>query len=121
MAKKKLQDAQEITKEEIRPGMVIKLYERIRDVSAQGKEKERTQFFEGLVISQRGSKENKSITLRKISNGVGVEKIYPLNLPAIEKIELLKQYRVKRAKLFFTRHSNKKLKEVKLKEDNKAD
>ena len=111
--KKSNVEVQEISAAEVKPGMLIKLYERIKEVNAQGNEKERVQFFEGTVIAKKGKADNKSVTLRKVSNGIGVEKIFPLALPSIEKIELLKTLKTRRSKLYFTRGRVKKLKEDK--------
>jgi len=64
---------------------------------------ERTQIFEGDVIAIRGAGVNEKFTIRKISNGVGVEKILPMHSPKIEKIEIVKIGRVRRAKLYYLR------------------
>jgi len=77
-------------------------------------EKERVQAFEGVVIARRGSGTRETFMVRKISYGVGVEKIFPLHSPLIEKIELVKQGRVRRAKLYYLRR--KKGKAAKIKE-----
>lgn len=66
-------------------------------------DKERTQQFQGVVISKRGSGMSATFTVRKISNGVGVERIFPLHSPRIAKIELIKEGRVRRAKLYYLR------------------
>ena len=64
--------------------------------------KERTQLFQGVVIQRRGSNTNgETFTVRKISNGVGVERIFPLISPSIEKIEVTKFGKVRRAKLYY--------------------
>ncbi len=68
-----------------------------------GKDKKRTQAFEGLVIARNGDGLNKTITLRKYSFGIGVEKVFPLHSPLITKIEVLKRGRVRRAKLYYMR------------------
>ena len=78
-------------------------------------DKERVQPFEGDVISIRGSKENRSFTVRKISSGVGVERIFPFNSPKIAKIELLKEGDVRRAKLFYLRNLSGKAAKIKTK------
>jgi len=101
---------------EIKPGMTIRVFQRIKELNIKGEEKERTQYFEGMVIAKKHGKEaGGTITVRKVSDGVGVEKIFPLNMPTIEKIEIKKQSRVNRAKLYFLRGGYKKrLKDVKI-------
>jgi large subunit ribosomal protein L19 len=76
-------------------------------------DKERTQSFEGDVISIRGTGVSKTFTVRKISSGVGVERIFPLYSPKIAKIELLKQGDVRRAKLFYLRKLSGKAARIK--------
>ncbi|MFN3385035.1 MAG: 50S ribosomal protein L19 [Candidatus Thermochlorobacter sp.] len=66
-------------------------------------DKERIQLFEGVVISRRGEGLSETITVRKISHGVGVERIFPLHTPTIAKIEVLKRGKARRAKLFYLR------------------
>jgi large subunit ribosomal protein L19 len=65
--------------------------------------KERIQMFRGIVIRIRGKHSNKTFTVRKISEGVGVEKIYPLYSPAVRKIRVVKAGKVRRAKLYYLR------------------
>ncbi len=100
-------------KTEIKPGMTIRVYQKIKELNTKGEEKERIQYFEGIVIAKKHGKETGgTITVRKISDGVGVEKIFPLNLPTITKIEIKKEAQVKRAKLYFLKRGyKKKLKE----------
>lgn len=94
------------------PGMTIRVHQKIKDVNPKGEEKERVQVFEGMVIGRKhGAEKGATITVRKISNGVGVEKIFPINLPSIVKVEKKKQAKVRRAKLGYLRTSKKKLKE----------
>lgn len=77
-------------------------------------DKERTQNFEGIVIRQRGEGISKTFTLRRISYGIGVEKTFPLYSPVIQKIKVVKQGKVRRAKLFYLR--DRKGKAAKIKE-----
>jgi large subunit ribosomal protein L19 len=65
--------------------------------------KERTQFFQGVVIQRRGHKSNENFTIRKISGGIGVERIFPFASPNIEKIEVNKRGVVRRARIFYLR------------------
>ena len=104
-----------INAEDLKPGMTVRVYQKIKELNAKGEEKERVQYYEGLIIAKKhGSEAGGTITVRKISDGIGVEKIFPLNLPAITKVEIKKQAKVRRAKLYYLRNYNKKLKEVKL-------
>lgn len=94
------------------PGMTIRIHQKIKDVNPKGEEKERVQVFEGIVLARKhGAEKGATVTVRKISNGVGVEKIFPINLPSIVKIEKKKQAKVRRAKLGYLRTAKKKLKE----------
>jgi len=65
--------------------------------------KERIQPFQGVVIQKRGEKEILTFTVRKISNGIGVERIFPLNSPKIDSIEVRKRGKVRRARIFYLR------------------
>jgi large subunit ribosomal protein L19 len=65
--------------------------------------KERTQLFQGVVIQRRGSGVTETFTVRKISNGVGVERIFPISSPFIEQIEINKRGKVRRARIFYLR------------------
>ncbi len=78
-------------------------------------DKERIQTFEGDVISVRGAGLNKSFTVRKVSSGVGVERIFPFNSPKIAKIELLKEGNVRKAKLYYLRNLSGKAARIKSK------
>ena|SRR3989338_7594239 len=98
----------------VQPGTLIRVHQKIKETTPKGEEKERVQVFEGTVLARRhGSEPGATITVRKISEGIGVEKIYPLHMPSITKIDVKKRYRVRRAKLNFLRTSKKKLTEIK--------
>lgn len=83
---------------EFRPGDTIKVHVKIKEG-----DKERIQLFEGVVIARRGSAMGESFTVRKISFGHGVERIFPLHAPVIDKIEVVRTGRVRRAKLYYLR------------------
>ncbi len=85
---------------DLRPGYTVRVHERIREG-----EKERVQIFEGLIIGiHRGHvSTDASFTVRRIASGVGVERVFPLHSPTIEKIEVKKVAKVRRAKLNFLR------------------
>jgi len=113
MAKQKQQSYQTIEKQDVRPGMQVRVHQKIKDVTAKGEEKERIQVYEGLVIARKHGKETGgTITVRKISEGIGVEKIFPLHSPLVEKIELVDEKAVRRAKLYYYRDYKKRLKSV---------
>ncbi|MDA3802938.1 MAG: 50S ribosomal protein L19 [Patescibacteria group bacterium] len=97
------------TKMELKPGMTVRVHQKIKELNSKGEEKERIQYFEGIIIARKHNNEiGSTITVRKNSEGVGVEKIFPLNLPTITKIEIKKQALVRRAKLYFLRGKYKK-------------
>ncbi len=83
---------------EIHPGDTVRMQLKV----IEG-EKERLQAFEGVVISERGTGASKTVTVRKISSGIGVERIVPLSSPNIESIKVLKSGKTRRAKLFYLR------------------
>ncbi|MAD12232.1 MAG: 50S ribosomal protein L19 [Flavobacteriaceae bacterium] len=77
-------------------GDTITVYYQIREG-----EKVRTQFFKGVVIQIKGKGESKTFTIRKMSGTIGVERIFPINLPTIEKIEINKQGKVRRSRIYY--------------------
>lgn len=83
---------------QITEGDTIRVHVKIKEG-----EKERTQAFEGVMIAKNNSGMSESITVRKISFGHGVERIFPLQAPVIDKIELVRTGRVRRAKLYYLR------------------
>ncbi|SFD64439.1 MULTISPECIES: 50S ribosomal protein L19 [Flavobacterium] len=76
-------------------------------------EKTRTQFFKGVVIQRRGSGVTETFTIRKMSGSVGVERIFPVNLPALQKIEVNKKGAVRRARIFYFRELTGKKAKIK--------
>jgi large subunit ribosomal protein L19 len=102
-------DSKSLDQTDLKPGMTVRVYQKIKEVNAKGEEKERIQYFEGIIIARKHNKEiGGTITVRKVSDNVGVEKIFPLNLPSIDKIEVKKIAKVSRAKLYFLRKGYKK-------------
>lgn len=88
----------------LKAGYTVRVHQKIKDVSPDGKEKERIQIFEGQVIGTKGGKAiNGTVTVRKISSGVGVERIFPVHSPNIEKIEVVKATPARKAKIYYTR------------------
>ncbi len=89
---------------EIRPGDTVRVYQKIKEG-----DKERIQVFEGLVIARKHGKGiTSTITVRKVISEIGVERIFPLHSPTIEKIETLRRDRVRRAKLYYLRKTKGK-------------
>lgn len=96
---------QELEREQVRddlpafsPGDTVRVNVRVREG-----EKERLQAFEGVCISRRGAGVNESFTVRKVSSGIGVERIFPVNSPSIASIDVIRRGRVRRAKLYYLR------------------
>jgi large subunit ribosomal protein L19 len=83
---------------EFRPGDTVKVYIKIVEGG-----RERIQVFEGVVIARKGSGLRETFIVRKISYGVGVERVFPVHSPRIDKIEVVKKGRVRRAKLYYMR------------------
>ena len=91
-------------------GDTITVYYKIKEG-----EKERIQFFKGDVIQRKGSGLTETFTIRKISNGIGVERIFPVNSPSIDKIEINKTGKVRRARIFYMRKRTGKSARIKQK------
>ncbi len=79
-------------------GDTVKVHVKIREG-----EKERIQIFEGTVIARRGSGVSETFTVRRVSYGVGVEKVFPIHSPNVEKVELVRHGKVRRSKLYYLR------------------
>ena len=83
----------------LKPGATVRVHQKIQEG-----EKSRIQIFEGLIIARKhGSGPSATITVRKVSNGVGVERVFPIHLPTIAQFEVTKTARVRRAKLYYIR------------------
>ena len=96
---KKIEDAQLKTEiPEFRVGDTVKVYAKIKEGN-----RERTQVFEGTVIKRQNGGVRETFTVRKFSNGIGVEKSWPLHSPVVEKIEVIRHGKVRRAKLYYLR------------------
>ena len=91
-----------------RAGDTVKVHAKIREG-----EKERIQIFEGVVISKRKGKSNATFTVRKVSYGIGVERIFLLHSPAIDKIEVVTRGLVRRAKIYYLRNLRGKAARIK--------
>src|SRR3989344_5284216 len=84
---------------DLQVGWTVKIHQKIKEG-----DKTRTQAFEGMIIAKKHGKEaGGTITVRKVSDGIGVEKIFPFYLPSIEKVQVLKKPNVRRAKLYYLR------------------
>ena len=83
---------------EFAPGDTVKVHVKIKEG-----EKERIQVFQGVVISKRNGTTNATFTVRKVSYGVGVERVFPTHSPIIDKVELVTRGRVRRAKIYYLR------------------
>lgn len=84
---------------DFRPGDTVSVYTKVVEGA-----RERIQIFEGVVIARKGGGLRETFTVRKLSYGVGVERVFPINSPRIDKIEVIKKGRVRRAKLYYMRN-----------------
>ena len=97
---KKLLSNRKLVDMDIRPGDTVRVHERIQEGG-----KERVAIFEGLVIARRHENEpGASITVRRITKGIGVERVFPLAMPKLEKVEIVRRAKVRRARLFYLRN-----------------
>lgn len=106
---------QEITKEQLRtdlpafrPGDTVRVHVKVTEGS-----RERIQVFEGVVIKRRGGGISETFTVRKISYGVGVERTFPVHSPKIDKLEVVRRGKVRRAKLYYLRNLHGKAARIK--------
>lgn len=94
---------------EIKPGDTVKVFQKIKE-----KGKERLQVFEGQVLARKHGKGiNSTITVRRVSSGFGVERTFPLNSPTIDRIEVIKKGKARRAKLYYLRSAKGKKARIK--------
>lgn len=93
---------------EFKVGDVVKVSNRIKEGN-----RERTQIFEGTVIKKQGTGVRKTFTVRKLSNGVGVEKTFPVHSPNVEGVKVVREGKARRAKLFYLRERKGKAAKVK--------
>ncbi len=97
-------------------GDTVKVYVRIIE-----NKKERIQVYEGVVIQRRGHGVSETFTVRKISSGVGVERVFPVNTPSIQKVEVVKRGKVRRARIHYMRGLSGKAARIKEADDSKKE
>jgi large subunit ribosomal protein L19 len=83
---------------EFRAGDTVRVHAKIQEAG-----KDRIQVFEGVVIARKGGGHRETVTVRKLSSGIGVERIFPVHSPRIDRIEVVRRGRVRRAKLYYLR------------------
>lgn len=93
---------------EFRPGDTLRVYVKIEEGG-----KSRIQRFEGTLISVKGEGISRTITVRKVSQGIGIERIFPIHTPTVDKIEVVRRGKVRRAKLYYLRQRKGKSAKVK--------
>jgi len=98
-------DLREVEKEQLREGMpaftsgdTVRVHVRVREG-----DKERIQIFEGVVIGRRGGGVRESFTVRKVSYGIGVERVFPVHSPTVDRVQVVRHGKVRRAKLYYLR------------------
>ena len=100
---------------DFKPGDSVRVHVRL----VEG-DKQRIQVFQGVVISRRGGGTRESFTVRKISGGIGVERIFPFHSPNVDKIEVVRRGRVRRAKLYYLRNLRGKAARIDERRDDKG-
>jgi large subunit ribosomal protein L19 len=95
------------------PGDTVKVMVRVKEG-----EKERLQAFEGIVVAKRGGGVSENFTVRKVSAGVGVERIFPIHSPSIATVEVVRRGRVRRAKLYYLRRLSGKAARIREKRES---
>lgn len=100
---------------EFRPGDTVRVQVKV----VEG-DKERLQAFQGVVISRKGGGTREMFTVRKISGGVGVERIFPINAPVVDSIEVVRRGRVRRAKLYYLRNLRGKAARIEERREDRA-
>ncbi len=106
---------------EIKPGYTVRVHVKVKEYrynakKRQWEERTRIQPYQGIVLRMKGSGINRTITVRRVSHGIGIERIFPIHSPNIEKIEVIKKVKPKRAVLSFIRNLSEKALRRKLKE-----
>ena len=98
---------------DFRVGDTVKVHVRVKEG-----EKERIQAFQGIVIARHAGRNRSTFTVRKVSSGVGVERVFPIYAPVVSQIEVMKRNKVNRAKLYYLRELRGKAARLKEKRDN---
>ena len=101
---------------EFAPGDTVKIHVRVKEG-----DKERIQVFQGVIIARRGGGTRETFTVRKMSGGVGVERIFPLHSPSIDRIEVVRRGKVRRAKLYYLRNLRGKAARIEERRDERRD
>ena len=96
---------------EFRPGDTVNVYTKVVEGS-----RERVQVFEGVVLARKGGGLKETFTVRKLSYGIGVERVFPIHSPRIDKIEIVKKGKVRRAKLYYMRKLRGKAARIKVRD-----
>jgi large subunit ribosomal protein L19 len=102
---------------DLRPGDTVKVHQKIKEG-----DKERIQIFEGVIIAKKHGKGiSGTMTVRKVVDGVGVERVFPIHSPSLDKIEVVRHGKVRRAKLYYLRASNSLMNKIERKNAVKKD